>query len=119
MRASLRAPGQCLPGRRSVCEGRRVGAKGLEAGGVKRPDQAGWCLVCPTFNLGEYNKATRVPDAGKDERSEKYSKQWIQVLRVRNSVRLSCRKISSDAYDAWQKKKKGPKGPFLVVVAMS
>ena len=55
--------------------------KGLEKGGVKRPDQARLVLGMAYFNLGEYGKARKAfRDAGKDERSEKYSKQWITYV---------------------------------------
>ena len=54
--------------------------KGLKRGGVKRPDQARLVLGMSYFNLGEYNKARRAfRDAGKDERSEKYSQAVDQV----------------------------------------
>ena len=56
-------------------------SKGLKKGGVKRPDQARLVLGMAYFNLGEYNKARRAfRDAGKDERSEKYAKQWISYV---------------------------------------
>ena len=55
--------------------------KGLKKGGVKRPDQARLVLGMAYFNLGEYNKARKAfRDAGKDERSEKYAKQWIAYV---------------------------------------
>ena len=55
--------------------------KGLKKGGVKRPDQARLVLGMAYFNLGEYDKARRAfRDAGKDERSAKYSKQWIAYV---------------------------------------
>lgn len=55
--------------------------KGLQKGGVKRPDQARLVLGMAYFNLGEYDKARKAfRDAGKDERSEKYSKQWITYV---------------------------------------
>ena len=54
---------------------------GLKKGGVKRPDQARLVLGMAYFNLGEYNKARKAfRDAGKDERSEKYAKQWISYV---------------------------------------
>ena len=56
-------------------------SKGLKKGGVKRPDQARLVLGMAYFNLGEYNKARKAfRDAGKDERSEKYAKQWISYV---------------------------------------
>ena len=55
--------------------------KGLKKGGVKRPDQARLVLGMAYFNLGEYNKARRAfREAGKDDRSAKYSKQWIAYV---------------------------------------
>ena len=55
--------------------------KGLKKGGVKRPDQARLVLGMAYFNLGEYDKARRAfRDAGKDDRSAKYSKQWIAYV---------------------------------------
>ena len=55
--------------------------KGLKKGGVKRPDQARLVLGMAYFNLGEYNKARKAfRDAGKDERSEKYARQWIAYV---------------------------------------
>ena len=56
-------------------------SKGLKKGGVKRPDQARLVLGMAYFNLGEYNKARKAfRDAGKDERSEKYARQWISYV---------------------------------------
>jgi Tfp pilus assembly protein PilF len=55
--------------------------KGLEKGGVKRPDQARLVLGMSYFNLGEYDKARRAfRAAGKDERSKTYSQQWIKYI---------------------------------------
>ena len=55
--------------------------KGLKKGGVKRPDQARLVLGMAYFNLGEYDKARRAfRAAGKDERSAKYSQQWIAYV---------------------------------------
>ena len=57
--------------------------KGLKKGGVKRPDQARLVLGMAYFNLGEYNKARKAfRDAGKDDRSEKYAKQWIAYVSI-------------------------------------
>jgi tetratricopeptide (TPR) repeat protein len=61
--------------------------KGLKKGGVKRPDQARLVLGMSYFNLGEYDKATRVPRCRKDERSEKYSKQWIKYIKTSEEER--------------------------------
>jgi Tfp pilus assembly protein PilF len=55
--------------------------KGLEKGGVKRPDQARLVLGMSYFNLGEYDKARRAfRAAGKDKRSKTYSQQWIKYI---------------------------------------
>jgi len=55
--------------------------KGLKKGGVKRPDQARLVLGMAYFNLGEYDKARKAfREAGKDERSTKYSQQWIKYI---------------------------------------
>lgn len=55
--------------------------KGLQKGGVKRPDQARLVLGMSYFNLGEYDKARRAfREAGKDERSAKYSQQWLKYI---------------------------------------
>jgi len=55
--------------------------KGLDKGGVKRPDQARLVLGMSYFNMGEYTKARRAfRDAGKDERSAKYSQQWLKYI---------------------------------------
>lgn len=55
--------------------------KGLKRGGVKRPDQARLVLGMSYFNLGEYDKARRAfREAGKDERSAKYSQQWLKYI---------------------------------------
>lgn len=60
-----------------------VGAvkKGLAKGGVKRPDSARLVLGMAHFNLGDYNSAKKAfRDAAKDERSEKYARQWIRYI---------------------------------------
>ncbi len=67
--------------------------KGLKRGGVKRPDQARLVLGMSYFNLGEYNKARRAfRDAGKDERSEKYSKQWIRYITSEEQRQIELQK---------------------------
>jgi tetratricopeptide (TPR) repeat protein len=67
--------------------------KGLKRGGVKRPDQAMLVLGMSYFNLGEYNKARRAfRDAGKDERSEKYSKQWIKYIASEEQRQIELQK---------------------------
>ena len=56
--------------------------KGLAKGGVKRPDQARLVLGMSYFNLGDYDKARKAfREAGKDERSAKYSQQWIKYIK--------------------------------------
>ena len=60
--------------------------KGLEKGGVKRPDQARLVLGMSYFNLGEYDKARRAfRAAGKDKRSKTYSQQWIKYIASEES----------------------------------
>ena len=55
--------------------------KGLAKGGVKRPDSARLVLGMAHFNLGDYNSAKKAfRDAAKDERSEKYARQWIRYI---------------------------------------
>jgi tetratricopeptide (TPR) repeat protein len=56
--------------------------KGLKRGGVKRPDQARLALGMAYFNLGEYASAKKTfREAAKDERSEKYAKQWLKYIQ--------------------------------------
>lgn len=56
--------------------------KGLEKGGVKRPDQARLALGMAYFNLGNYSDARKVfRVAAKDDRSEKYAKQWLKYIQ--------------------------------------
>ena len=56
--------------------------KGLSKGGVKRPDQARLALGMAYFNLGNYKDARRVfREAAKDDRSEKYAKQWLKYIQ--------------------------------------
>ena len=55
--------------------------KGLAKGGVKRPDSARLVLGMAHFNLGDYKSAKKAfRDAAKDERSEKYARQWIRYI---------------------------------------
>lgn len=55
--------------------------KGLSRGGVKRPDTARLVLGMAYFNDKKYEKAQKAFEAaGKDERSEKYAKQWIKYM---------------------------------------
>ena len=55
--------------------------KGLSKGGVKRPDSARLVLGMAHFNLGDYNSAKKAfREADKDERSEKYARQWIRYI---------------------------------------
>ena len=55
--------------------------KGLSKGGVKRPDSARLVLGMAHFNLGDYNSAKKAfREAAKDERSEKYARQWIRYI---------------------------------------
>jgi tetratricopeptide (TPR) repeat protein len=55
--------------------------KGLERGGVKRPDNARLVLGMAYFNTNEYEKAKQAfRAAGRDERSAQYARQWIQYM---------------------------------------
>ena len=55
--------------------------KGLARGGVKRPDTARLVLGMAYFNDKQYDKARDAfKAAGRDERSAKYSAQWIKYL---------------------------------------
>jgi tetratricopeptide (TPR) repeat protein len=55
--------------------------KGLQRGGVKRPDTARLVLGMAYFNTKQYDKARKAfIAAGKDERSEKYASQWIKYM---------------------------------------
>lgn len=55
--------------------------KGLQRGGVKRPDQARLVLGMAYFNDKQYAKARQAfQAAGRDERSEKFAKQWIKYM---------------------------------------
>jgi tetratricopeptide (TPR) repeat protein len=56
--------------------------KGLSKGGVKRPDQARLALGMAYFNLGNYKDARKVfRQAAKDDRAEKYAKQWLKYIQ--------------------------------------
>ncbi|MCB1847403.1 MAG: tetratricopeptide repeat protein, partial [Halieaceae bacterium] len=55
--------------------------KGLARGGVKRPDTARLALGMSYFNDKQYDKAREAfKAAGRDERSAKYSQQWLKYL---------------------------------------
>lgn len=55
--------------------------KGLSRGGVKRVDTARLVLGMAYFNDKQYSKARKAFIAArKDERSEKYAKQWIKYM---------------------------------------
>lgn len=55
--------------------------KGLERGGVKRPDTARLVLGMAYFNEKQYSKARDAfRAAGRDERSKKYANQWIAYM---------------------------------------
>jgi len=55
--------------------------KGLNRGGVKRPDNCQLVLGMAYFNLDKYDSARKAfKEAAKDERSEKYAKQWMQYM---------------------------------------
>jgi len=55
--------------------------KGLDKGGIKRPDQARLVLGMAYFNLGQYGSAKKAfREAAKDDRSEKYARQWIRYI---------------------------------------
>ncbi len=56
--------------------------KGLSKGGVKRTDQARLALGMAYFNLGNYKDARKVfRQAAKDDRAEKYAKQWLKYIQ--------------------------------------
>ncbi|MEM1191491.1 MAG: tetratricopeptide repeat protein [Pseudomonadota bacterium] len=68
--------------------------KGLERGGVKRPDNARLVLGMAHFNLKQYAKARDAfRAAGRDERSKKYATQWIAYM---NSELERQRKLAED-----------------------
>ena len=55
--------------------------KGLDKGGVKRPDQARLALGMAYFNLGDFSAARRVfREARKDERAKSYADQWLKYI---------------------------------------
>lgn len=55
--------------------------KGLQRGGVKRPDTARLVLGMAYFNDGQYDKAREAfQAAGRDERSAQFARQWIQYM---------------------------------------
>ncbi|MEP6389576.1 MAG: tetratricopeptide repeat protein [Halioglobus sp.] len=55
--------------------------KGLQRGGVKRPDTARLVLGMAYFNDKQYAKAREAfKAAGRDDRSEKYAAQWILYM---------------------------------------
>jgi tetratricopeptide (TPR) repeat protein len=55
--------------------------KGLDKGGIKRPDQARLALGMAYFNLGEFNAARRAfRDARKDKRARSYADQWLKYI---------------------------------------
>jgi len=69
--------------------------KGLQRGGVKRPDNARLVLGMAYFNLDEYEKARDAfRAAGRDERSKKYATQWISYM---NSEIDRQNKLAEDA----------------------
>jgi tetratricopeptide (TPR) repeat protein len=69
--------------------------KGLDRGGVKRPDNARLILGMAYFNLNEYVKARDAfRAAGRDERSKKYATQWIAYM---NSEIERQEKLAEDA----------------------
>jgi tetratricopeptide (TPR) repeat protein len=56
--------------------------KGLKRGGVKRPDNCQLVLGMAYFNLQKYQDARKAfNEAKKDERSEKYAKQWLSYMQ--------------------------------------
>ena len=55
--------------------------KGLQRGGVKRPDNARLVLGMAYFNTNQYEKAREAfRAAGRDERSKEYARQWIKYM---------------------------------------
>ena len=53
----------------------------MKRGGVKRPDTARLVLGMAYFNDKQYSKAREAFNAAaKDERSEKYARQWLKYL---------------------------------------
>jgi len=55
--------------------------RALSRGGVTRPDQAQLALGMAYFNKQKYDEARKAfVEAGKDKRSESYSKQWLSYM---------------------------------------
>jgi len=55
--------------------------RGLNRGGVKRPDQARLALGMAHFNLGEFDAARRAfREARKDKRARSYADQWLKYI---------------------------------------
>lgn len=55
--------------------------RGLQRGGVRRPDSARLVLGMAYFNTKQYDKAREAfQAAGRDERSAQYARQWIQYM---------------------------------------
>ena len=55
--------------------------RGLDKGGVKRPDQARLALGMAYFNLGDFNAARRAfREARKDKRARTYADQWLKYI---------------------------------------
>ncbi|AQA17537.1 hypothetical protein BST95_04110 [Halioglobus japonicus] len=55
--------------------------RGLNRGGVKRPDTARLVLGMAYFNTKQYDNARKAfQAAARDERSEKYARQWIRYM---------------------------------------
>ena len=70
-------------------------SKGLQRGGVKRPDNARLVMGMAHFNLKEYGKARDAfRAASRDKRSEKYARQWLAYM---NSEIERQQKLSEDS----------------------
>ena len=55
--------------------------RGLDRGGVKRPDQARLALGMAYFNLGDFSAARReFREARKDKRARSYADQWLKYI---------------------------------------
>ena len=55
--------------------------RGLDRGGVKRPDQSQLALGMAYFNLGDFNAARRAfREARKDKRARSYADQWLRYI---------------------------------------
>ena len=55
--------------------------RGLDRGGVKRPDQARLALGMAYFNLGDFGSARRAfREARKDKRAQSYADQWLKYI---------------------------------------